>query len=134
MLILHHHHTMVRTPRGVAVNRTLRRRSEGQQLPQPLLWWGSMRANLINPAFDRRLGKRNQEQPGKEQRNVPEADSADHGEGASSPDHAVAHRLGGRDPLDCRCEIPALGMVIPIGALRDDEAVGNRASIRGSAT
>src|SRR5712691_2486791 len=126
MLILHHHHTMVRTHRGGAVKMTLRRRSEGKQVPKHLLWWGSMRANSIHPAFDRRLGHGNQEQHGKEQRNVPEADSADHGEVAGEPDHAVAHRLGGRDTLDCRCAIHPLVMGMHLGTLRDDEAVGHR--------
>jgi len=59
MLILDHHHTVVRAQRVVAVNMTLRRRGEGQQLPQHLLWRGQMRANVINPPFDRRLGNGN---------------------------------------------------------------------------
>jgi len=62
MRILDHHHTVIRTQRVVAVNMTLRRRGEGQQLLQHLLWRGQGRANVINPAFDRRLGNRNQEQ------------------------------------------------------------------------
>ena len=56
---------MIRTQRVVAVNVTLRRRGEGQQLPQHLLGCGQIGANIINPAFDRRLGNRNQEQRGK---------------------------------------------------------------------
>src|SRR5712691_4127810 len=59
MLILDYHHTMVSTQRVVAVNMTLRRRGEGQQLPKHLLWRGQMRANILNPAFDRRLGNGN---------------------------------------------------------------------------
>jgi hypothetical protein len=51
MLILHHHHTVVRTQRVVAVNRTLRCWGEGQQLLKHLLWRGQVRANVINPAF-----------------------------------------------------------------------------------
>ena len=97
MLILDDHHTVVRAQRVVAVNVALRRRGAGKQLPQHLLWRGQTRANGINPAFDGRFGNRNQEQRGKEERNVPEADSADHGEVAGQPDDAVAHRLGGRD-------------------------------------
>jgi hypothetical protein len=33
-----------------------------------------MRADVINPSFDRRLGAGNQEQCGKEQSNLPETD------------------------------------------------------------
>ena len=51
MLILHHHHTVVRTQRVVAVNMTLRRWGEGKQLLKHLLWRGHVRANVINPAF-----------------------------------------------------------------------------------
>src|SRR5262249_48221500 len=40
MLILHHHHTMIRTQRVVTVKMTLRRRGEGKQVPQHLLWRG----------------------------------------------------------------------------------------------
>src|SRR5207244_13559072 len=72
MFILDHHHTMVRTHRVVAVHMTLRRRGEGQQLPQHLLWRGQMRAKVINPSFDRRLGNGNQEQGRKDQRNLSE--------------------------------------------------------------
>src|SRR5712691_1449196 len=42
MLILDHHHTVVRTQRVVAVNMTLRRRGEGQQLLKHLLWCGQV--------------------------------------------------------------------------------------------
>ena len=126
MLILDHHHTVVRTQRVVAVNMTLRRRGAGQQLLQHLLWRGQVCANVINPAFDRRLGNRNQEQDGKEERNVPEADPADDCEVTGQPNHAVAHMLGGRDALDGRCEIPPLVLVIHIGTLRNDESVRHR--------
>ena len=57
---------------------------------------------------------------------MPEADTADHREVARQPDNAVAHMLGGRDPLDLRGEVPPLVLAIQIGTLRDDEAVGNR--------
>ncbi len=67
-----------------------------------------------------------QEQRGKEERNVPEADSADHGEGAGQPAHAVAPMLGGRDPFDGWCAIHPLVIVMHIGTLRNDESVGNR--------
>jgi hypothetical protein len=70
MLLLDHHHTVIRAQRVVAVKMTLRRRGEGQQLLQHLLWRGQVRANVINPTFNRRLGNRNQEQRGKEERNV----------------------------------------------------------------
>src|SRR6266851_834500 len=40
MLILDHHHTVVCTQRVVAVNMTLRRRGEGQQVLKHLLWRG----------------------------------------------------------------------------------------------
>src|SRR5438445_11046081 len=70
MFIFHHHHTMVGTQRVVAVNMTLCSRGDGKQLPKHLLWRGQMRANVINPALDRRLANGNQEQRGKEERNV----------------------------------------------------------------
>src|SRR6476620_8991159 len=82
MLILDDHHTIIRTQRVVAVNVTLRRRGEGKQLPQHLLGCGQIGANVINPAFDRRLGNRNQEQRSKKDRNVPETDSTYHREGS----------------------------------------------------
>ena len=123
MLILDHHHTMIRPQRVVAVNVTFRRRGEGKQLPQHLLGCGQIRANVINPAFDRRLGNRNQEQRGKKDRNVPETDSTDHREIARQPDHAVAHMLGGRDTLDGRCEVYPLLLVIEIGTLRYDKSI-----------
>src|SRR5882672_4278003 len=62
MLILDNHHTVVCAQRVVAVNMTLRRRGEGQQVLQHRLWRGQMRANIIKPSFDRRLGNGNQEQ------------------------------------------------------------------------
>ena len=85
-----------------------------------------VRANVIHPAFDRRLGNRNQEQRGKKDRNVPETDSTDHREIARQPDHAVAHMLGGRDTLDGRCEVYPLLLVIEIGTLRYDKSIQNR--------
>src|SRR5256712_7759702 len=126
MLILDHQYTVVRTQRVVAVNMTRRRRGEGQQVLKHLLWRGQVRANVINPAFDRRLGNRNQEQDGKEERNVPEADPADHREVTGQPNHAVAHMLGGRDALDLWCEVSPLLLAIQVGPLRDDESVHNR--------
>jgi hypothetical protein len=75
MLILHHHHTMVRPQWVVAVNIPFRCRREGKQLLKHLLWGRQMRANVINPSFNRRLGNRDQEQRGQEQRNVPETDA-----------------------------------------------------------
>src|SRR5712691_9754527 len=104
MLILHHHHTMLRTQRVVAVNMTRSRRGDGKQWPKHLLWRGPMRANVIHPAFYRRLGHGNQEQCGKEESNVPKADPTDHREVTGSSDHAFAHRLGGRDALERRGE------------------------------
>jgi len=95
MLVFDDHHTVVRTQRVVTVNVALRCRGAGKQVSKHLLWRGQTRANGINPSFDGRFGHRNQEQRGKEERNVPEADPADHREVASQPDHAVAHRLGG---------------------------------------
>jgi len=78
MLILHHHHTVVRAPRVVAINMTLRRRGAGEQLLEHLLLAGQVRTNIINPSLDRRLGNRNQKERGKDQRNVPETDAAHH--------------------------------------------------------
>jgi hypothetical protein len=85
-----------------------------------------MRANVIDPSLYRRFGNGDQEQRGKEQSNVPEADTADHREVARQPDNAMAHMLGGRDPLDLRGEVPPLVLAIQIGTLRDDEPVQNR--------
>src|SRR3712207_5792530 len=70
-LILQHHHTVVRAPRLVASNMTLRRRGDGQQLLKHLLFAGQIRTNVINPSLDRGLGNGNQKERGKEQRNVP---------------------------------------------------------------
>ena len=50
MFILHHHHTMVRPQWVGAVNMPLRRRREGKQWLQHLLWGRQMRANVINPS------------------------------------------------------------------------------------
>ena len=50
VLIFHHHDTMIRTQRIVAVHMTLRDRDAGKQLPQHLLWRGQLRANISNPA------------------------------------------------------------------------------------
>src|SRR5712691_7499696 len=47
MLLLDHHHTVVRASWVVAVNVTLRRRGEGKQVPQYFLWRGQMHANVI---------------------------------------------------------------------------------------
>lgn len=123
MFILDHHHTVVCAQRVVAVNMTLRRRGKGQQLPQHLLWRGQMRANVINPSCDRRLGNGNQEQAGKDQRNLSETDSADHRKGAGQPDDACAHRLGGRDTLDVRCTGHALVLSVQGVAWRDDTPI-----------
>src|SRR6266567_1740365 len=123
MLILDYHHTIIRTQRVVAVNVTLRRRGEGKQLPQHLLGCGQIGANGINPAFDRRLGNRNQEQCGKKERNVPETDPAHDCEVTGQSDHAVAHMLGGRDALDLRGEVHPLVLVVQVGTLRDDEPI-----------
>ena len=108
MLILDHHHTVVRASWVVAVNVALRRWGEGKQVPQYCLWRGQRHANIIHPAFDRRFRNRNQAQHGKEERNVPEAAPADHRERASQPDHTVAHMLGGRDALDLWGEVHPL--------------------------
>src|SRR5712691_214678 len=123
MRILDHHHTVVRAQRVVAVNVTLCRWGAGKQLLKHLLWRGQVRANGIHPAFDRRLSKRNQEQGGKEERTVPEADPADHREVAGQPDHTVEHMLGGRDALDLRGEVQPPVLVIQGGTLCQDEPV-----------
>src|SRR6266849_8966544 len=86
MLILDHHHTVVRAQRVIAVNMTRSRRGDGQQWPKHLLWRRPMRTNVIHPAFDRRLGHGNQEEQGKEARNLPETDPAHDREGAGEPD------------------------------------------------
>src|SRR5215831_3901966 len=119
MLILDYHDTVVRASWVVAVNVTLRRRGEGKQVPQYVLWRRQMHADVINPAFDRRFRNRNQEQHGKEKRNVPEADPADHRQIAGQPDDAVAHMLGGRDALDLWGEVHPLILVVEVGTLHD---------------
>src|SRR5215813_14781145 len=131
MFILDHHDTVVRASWVVAVNVTLRRRGEGKQVPQYFLWRRQMHADVINPAFDRRFRNRNQEQHGKEERNVPEADPADHRQITGQPNYAVAHMLGGRDALDLWCEVRPLMLVVHVGTLRDDEPVGDRIVERG---
>ena len=50
-----------------------------------------------------------------------EADAADYREVAGQPDNTFAHMLGGRDPLDVRCKVHALVLVVEVGALRDDK-------------
>jgi hypothetical protein len=77
-----------------------------------------MRANGINPALDRRFGNRNQEQRGKEERDVPEADPTHHRQVAGQPDHTVAHMLGGGDALDLWGEGPPLMLGIEVETLR----------------
>ena len=131
MLILDHHHTVVCASGVVAITVTLRRRGEGKQVPQDFLWRGQMHANVINPAFDRRFRNRNQEQHGKEERNVPEADPTDHREIAGQPDHAVAHMLGGRDALDLWGEVHPLILGVHVGTLGDDKPVRDRIVERG---
>ena len=108
MFILDDHHTVVRTQWVIAVNMTLRSRSEGQQLPQHLLLAGQMRTNVINPSLDRRLGNGNQKERGKDQRNVPETDTAHHSKIAGQADAAVAHMLGGRYAFDFRGKVQAV--------------------------
>src|SRR5215468_5516188 len=78
MLLLDHHHTVVRAPWVIAVNMPLRHRGKSQQVPQPLLWRGQMRTNVIHPSLDRRRGNGNKKMRGKDQSNVPETDSARH--------------------------------------------------------
>ena len=125
-LILDHHAPVVRASWVVAVHVTLRRRGEGKQVPQYCLWRRPRHANVINPACARRLRHRNQEQHGKEERTMPEAAPADHCERAGQPDDAVAHRLGGRDPLNLWGEVPPRLLVVQGGTLRDDEPVRAR--------
>jgi hypothetical protein len=126
LLILDDHHTVVRAQRVVAINMTLRRRGERKQVPQHRLWRGQMHANVINPAFNRRLGNGNQEQHGKEERNVPETDSAHDREVTGQPDHAVTHMLGGRDALDVQREVHPLGLGVQVRTLRNDEPILDR--------
>src|SRR5499433_2233622 len=126
VLILHDHHTMVRPQRIVAVNMALHRRGYGKQLSKHLLWRGQMRANVINPPFDRRLGNRNQEQRGKDQRNLSETHAAYHRKIAAQPDDAFAHMLGGRDTLDIRCKVHALLLVVQVVALSNDKPILDR--------
>src|SRR5215470_7035778 len=82
-----------------------------------------MRANVINPPFDRRLGNRNQEQGGKDQRNLSETDAAYYRQIAAQPDDAFAHMLGGRDTLDIRGKVHALLLVVQVGALSNDKPI-----------
>ncbi len=126
MLILHHHHTVVCAPRVVAINMTLRRRGDGEQWLQHLLLAGQIRTNIINPSLDRRLGNGKKKESGKEQRNVPETDSAHHSKRAGQADNAVAHMLCCRDALDFRCKVPALILLIQIVPLGQDEPILHR--------
>jgi hypothetical protein len=57
---------------------------------------------------------------------VSEADSADNREVAGEPDNAFAHMLGGRDPLEVRCKVHTLVLVVEVGALRDDKSILDR--------
>src|SRR5215467_2779513 len=126
MLILDDHHTGIRTQWVVAINVTFHRRGERQQVPQHLLWRGQMPANVINPAFHRRLGNGYQEQYGKEEGKVPETDPAHDRKVTGQPDHTMAHMLRGRDALDGRCEVHALVLVVQVGTLRHDEPILDR--------
>ena len=126
MLILDDPDTVIRAQRVVAINMTLRRRGECQQLPQHLLGRGQMHANVINPAFNRRLAHGDQEQHRKEERKVPETDSAHDREVTGQPDHAVAHMLGGRDTLDVRSEVYSLVLGVQVRTLRDHEPILDR--------
>ena len=56
MRILHHHDTVVRAPRLVAITMTLRSRGEGKPLLKPLRLAGPIRTHVSNPSLDRRLG------------------------------------------------------------------------------
>ncbi len=116
----------VRTHRGGAVPRTRRRRGESPPWPKPRRGPGPRRALRRHPALARRRGHGQQAQRGKEERPVPEADAADHGEGAGPPEHAVAPRRGGRDALDGRCALPPLGLGMPRGTRRDEASGGKR--------
>jgi hypothetical protein len=126
MLILYHHHTVVRAPRVVAINMTLRRRGDGEQLLQHLLLAGQIRANVINPSFDRRLGNGNQKERGKAQCNVSKTDAAHHSKRAGQTDNAVAHMLRCRYALDCRCNVYALVLAIQRVPLGEDEPILDR--------
>ena len=105
---------------------TLHRRGYGKQLPKHLLWRGQMRAHVINPPFDRRFGNRNQEQRGKDQRNLSETHAAYHRKIAAQPDDAFAHMLGGRDTLDIRCKVHALLLGVQVGALSNGKPILDR--------
>jgi hypothetical protein len=94
-LILNDHPTVLRAPRGVAVQVTLRGWGERKPWLQPLRGGGSRRAKGIKPALERRLGKRHHEQHGEEERNVPAADPPHHRTVAGQPADPRAHRLGG---------------------------------------
>src|SRR5439155_21344470 len=79
---------------------------------------------IVRGAYSRCNG--NQEQHGKEERNVPETDSAHDREVTGQPDHAVAHMLGGRDALDVRREVHPLVLGVPVRTLRNDEPILDR--------
>ena len=126
MLSLHHQHTLVRSHRVVAVNRTRRCRREGEQWPKHLLLGRPRRAHGIHPSCDRGLAHGHQEQRGKETRNMPETDAAHHRQRAGQPDQALTHRLGCRDTLDVRCEGHPLVLGVQGIPLRDDASIGYR--------
>ncbi len=117
MLILDHHYTIVRAPRVVAINMTLRRRGDREESLKYFLLGGQVRPNFVNPSLDRRLGDRKQEQRGKDQSNVPQTDTTHHREIAGQANTAVAHMLRGRDTLDLRGEVRPLVIAIEIVTL-----------------
>jgi len=52
MLILDHHHTVVRAPGVVAINMTFRRRAAGKQVLKHLFLAGQIGADVINLSLD----------------------------------------------------------------------------------
>jgi hypothetical protein len=126
MLSLDHQHPVVCAQRVIAVTLTRRHRQEEQQLLQHRLWSRYVRAEVIHPAFERCLGNRTQKQRGQEERTGSAADAAAYREGAGAPAHAFAHMRGGRDPLDGRCTVHTLVLVVEVGAWRDAQSILER--------
>jgi hypothetical protein len=118
---LPHQHTVGRTPRRVAIQRTRRRRGAGTPVRTRLSWAGPMTTHGLQPSLDRRLGQRHTQERGHAQRPMPETYAAHHSQLAGDAAHAVAHRRRCRYALDGRWTVPALGLVIPIVSLGSDE-------------
>ena len=103
-----------------------RRRGAGEPgLPPRGLPW-PMPPKGLNRSFARRLGNRQQAPGGPAPRHGPAPAPAHAREGASHPEHPVAHLRGGRDALACRGAIEPRGRGMHRGPRRDEASGGPR--------